>query len=202
MDLNGDGDTLDTVIVARGSVTRTSAPRCDDRAQHLVVTTRSVPASGSSADHRQTQPAVPVDNERQRARHLAAERSDPAPRRHRHKAATGNHQQWPASSISATAELPVRQGYLHFRRFAPRASRNLMSNANETFTTGYRPCAPLQRLLLPQAGVRVNLDKAHQVFANLGKTSVRCPTSRSPATTSAFVGTDAIAARGPAGDLR
>ena len=36
VDLNGDGDTLDTVIVARGSVTRTSRPGVTTELNTLV----------------------------------------------------------------------------------------------------------------------------------------------------------------------
>ncbi|MEO3691321.1 TonB-dependent receptor [Roseateles paludis] len=170
VDLNGDGDTLDTVIVARGSVTRTSRPGVTTELNTLVGDHQIRAGLWiERADHRQTQPAVPVDNDGN-ALDIWLEkgqilRPDGTPYQGR---------DW--QSISTASQLYISDSVnflsdkatFTFGLRAPRVSRSLTSNANETFTTGYKMVRRYSDVL-PQAGVRVNLDKANQVYVNLAK---------------------------------
>ncbi len=170
VDLNGDGDTLDTVIMARSSVTKTQRPG---------VTAEINTAVGSHqlrfgvwyerAEHRQTQPAVGV-------------RADGEPvdiwlqngQVNRPDGSTYQGRDW--KTISTAYQLYVNdnisfmgdRGLLSLGVRAPTVNRDVTNSANEGFTSTYN-IQKTYRELLPQAGVRFNLDKEQQIFANIGK---------------------------------
>jgi iron complex outermembrane recepter protein len=172
VDLNADGDTLDTVIVARSSVTHTSRPG---------VTAELSRSFGSHqfrlglwyerAEHRQTQPAVPVDN--------AGNPTDIWLQRGQLLRPDGSVYQgrdWltlsPAYQVYASDSIGFmdERGVLSLGLRAPRITRDFTNNASEgsNSQTAYRITNTYSELL-PQIGLRFNIDKQQQVFANVGK---------------------------------
>ncbi len=62
-DINGDGDTLDTVMIYRGSVTQTHRPGVNTKLSYTVGNHRLLGGLWfERAEHRQTAPATTVDN--------------------------------------------------------------------------------------------------------------------------------------------
>lgn len=170
VDLNGDGDTLDTVIVARGSVTRTSRPGVTTELNTLVGDHQIRAGLWiERADHRQTQPAVPVDNDGN-ALDIWLEKGQIL----RPDGTAYQGRDW--QSISTASQLYISDSVnflsdkatFTFGVRAPRVTRDLKSFANESATTSYHMVRRYSDVL-PQAGVRVNLDKANQVYVNLAK---------------------------------
>jgi iron complex outermembrane recepter protein len=175
-DINGDGDTLDTIIVARSSVTKTSRPG---------VTTEVNTSFGAhqvkvgfwyeKANHRQTQPAVLVD--------AAGNPTDQWLENGRvHRADGSEYQGRDWKSVTPATQLYVSDqwgfagddGVLSFGLRAPHTTRNFTNYANEgngasaaaqtTYTYKQSYSA-----VLPQFGVRYKLSREHQIFANIGK---------------------------------
>jgi iron complex outermembrane receptor protein len=170
VDLNGDGDTADTVIMARSSVTKTQRPGVTAEI-NTTLGNHQVRAGiwYEQADHRQTQPAVGVS--------ASGEPYDIWLRDGQTRRPDGSTYQgrdW--RSISTAYQLYVSdnmsfmgdKGMLSLGVRAPQVKRDLTNYANETVTTTYN----IQKTysdVLPQIGVRYNLDKAQQVFMNVGK---------------------------------
>lgn len=169
-DLNGDRDTLDTVIVARSSVTKTQRPG---------VTAEVNTTFGNHqmrfgvwyerAQHRQTQPAVGVNAEGEPYDIWLQNGQILRP-----SGTTYQGRDWDTISTSYqfyandTISLMGDNAVLSLGLRAPTVKRDVTNYANEGFTTAYN----IQKTysdVLPQVGLRVNLDKGHQVFANVGK---------------------------------
>lgn len=170
VDLNGDGDNLDRVIVSRSSVTRTQRPGVT--AEISTTLDNHQMRFGlwyERAVHRQTQPAVAV-------------RADGEPvdiwlingQIQRPDGSSYQGRDW--STVSTAYQLYANdnvtfmgdRGLLTLGVRAPTVKRDVTNFANETFTTSYN----IQKTysdVLPQIGVRFNLDKEQQVFANIGK---------------------------------
>lgn len=169
-DLNGDGDTLDTVIVARSSVTKTQRPGITAEINTAVDNHQlRFGLWYERAEHRQTQPAVPVN--------AAGEPADiwlQSGQILRPDGSTYQGRDW--KTISTAYQLYANdnmsfmgdRGLLSFGVRAPSVTRDVTNYANETTTATYN----MQRTysdVLPQIGVRFNLDKQQQIFANVGK---------------------------------
>lgn len=169
-DLNGDKDTLDTVIVSRSSVTKTQRPG---------VTAEVNTAFGNHqvrfgvwyerASHRQTQPAVGVNSEGEPYDIWLQNGQILRP-----SGTTYQGRDWDTISTAYqfyandTISLMGDSAVLSLGVRAPTVKRDVTNYANEGFTTTYN----IQKTysdVLPQIGLRVNLDKGHQVFANVGK---------------------------------
>lgn len=169
-DLNGDKDTLDTVIVARSSVTKTQRPG---------VTAEVNTTFGNHqvrfgvwyerAKHRQTQPAVGVNAEGEPYDIWLQNGQILRP-----SGTTYQGRDWDTISTAYqfyandTISLMGDSAVLSLGVRAPTVKRDVTNYANETFATTYN----IQKTysdVLPQIGLRVNLDKGHQVFANVGK---------------------------------
>jgi iron complex outermembrane receptor protein len=169
-DLNGDKDTLDTVIVARSSITKTQRPGVTAEVNtsfdnHQV----RFGVWYERAQHRQTQPAVgvnaqgePYDIWLQNGQIL------------RPSGTTYQGRDWDTISTAYqfyandTISLMGDRAVLSLGVRAPTVKRDVTNYANEGFTTSYN----IQKTysdVLPQIGLRVNLDKSQQVFANVGK---------------------------------
>lgn len=170
VDLNGDGDTLDTVIMARSSVTKTQRPGIT--AEINTTLNNHQIRFGlwyERATHVQTQPAVAVraDGEPVDIWLLNGQTLRP-------DGSTYQGRDW--KTISTAYQLYVNdaisfmgdRGLLSVGLRAPTVNRDVTNYANEGFTTTYN----IQRSysdVLPQIGVRFNIDKEQQVFANVGK---------------------------------
>jgi iron complex outermembrane receptor protein len=170
VDLNGDRDTSDTVVMARSSVTRTQRPGMTAEVNttfdnHQV----RVGLWFERAEHRQTQPAVAV-------------RADGEPvdiwlingQTMRPDGSTYQGRDW--RTISTAYQLYANdsisfmgdRGLVSFGVRAPTVKRDVTNYANEGFTTTYN-IEKSYSDVLPQLGVRFNVDKEQQVFANVGK---------------------------------
>ena len=172
VDLNGDGDTLDRVIVANSSVTRTRRPGITAELSHALGNHQlKLGIWYERAEHRQTGPAVKVDNNGN---------FDPWLRENTIVRPSGlpyQSRDWltisPAYQVYAadTFNFDNDKGTLTVGLRAPHITRTFTNWASEaggnslnsyTFQKSFAT-------LLPQAGLRYNFSKEQQVFANIGK---------------------------------
>jgi len=170
VDLNGDGDTRDTVMVARSSVTRTSRPG---------VTTELNSTFGSHnvragvwferAEHKQTQPIVKIDD--------AGNASDVWLQSGRIRRPDGSFYEgrdWDTISTAYQAYINDNwsfandNGLLSFGLRAPHVKRDVTNYANETTTADYNFTETYSEVL-PQMAFRYQLSAAHQVFFSVAK---------------------------------
>ncbi|MEO7107562.1 MAG: TonB-dependent receptor [Rhodoferax sp.] len=170
VDLNGDGDTADTVIVARSSVTRTQRPGVT--AEINTTYDNHQMRFGlwyERAEHRQTQPAVAVraDGEPVDIWLINGQTSRPDGTTYEGrdwKTVSTAYQFYANDNISFMGD----RGLLSLGVRAPSVTRDVTNYANEGFTTTYN----IQKTysdVLPQLGARINLAKGQQVFFNIGK---------------------------------
>lgn len=170
VDLNGDGDTLDRIIVARGSVTRTLRPGVTMEVNRTMGDHQlRVGVWFERANHRQTQPAVAV-----------SANGDPYTvwlNKGQIQRPDGSYYQgrdWETVSTAYQAYVSDSWSFMGDRGLltvglrTPNVTRDVTSNAHETFTTAYTMKKSYNDVL-PQAGVRFNLDSKQQVFVNVGK---------------------------------
>ena len=185
VDINGDGDTLDTWRVARSSVTRTRRPGVT---AELSTTLGShylkLGAWFERANHRQTQPAVqlnadglPADMWLQTG---CVKRADGSCYEGRDTLTVSTaHQVYVSDQFSFMDD----RGMLSLGVRVPTVKRDVTNYAGEastvsttspTATTGTAVYRDFQisrsyTEALPQIGVRFNLDANQQVFANVSK---------------------------------
>ncbi|WP_273594736.1 TonB-dependent receptor [Roseateles koreensis] len=170
VDLNGDGDTLDKIIVARGSVTKTSRPGVTAEVNKTMGAHQlKFGLWYERATHRQTQPAVAVDAAGNPSdiwlQSGQITRPDGSTYEGRDwKTISTAYQAYAADSISFMGE----RGLFTVGLRAPHVTRDVTNYVNENFTTAYNMSKGFNELL-PQAGVRFNLDKSQQLFMNVGK---------------------------------
>ncbi|UXH78686.1 TonB-dependent receptor [Roseateles amylovorans] len=193
VDLNGDGDTLDTIIVGRASVTKTYRPG---------ITTEITAQFGDHsvragvwyerARHRQTQPAVTVDN----AGNLASVWLDSG-NITRPDGTLYQGRDWYSVSTAYQAYITDNwtfaddRGLLTVGLRTPHVTRDVTNFANESFSYDYRIKKDYNELL-PQLGLRFMLDASQQVFLNVAK-NFRAPPNYAYAnsTSTTNVGLDA-----------
>lgn len=170
LDLNGDGDTLDTIVMARSSVTKTSRPGVT--AEFNVFLDDHMIRAGvwyERANHRQTQPLVRVDNEGNPVdvwhQDGVVLRPDGTPYQGRDtRTISTAYQAYVSDSISVLNN----KGLVTLGLRAPRVTRDVTNHPNEGGTLGYR----LERSfseVLPQVGMRYELSREQQVFVNVAK---------------------------------
>jgi iron complex outermembrane receptor protein len=174
-DLNGDGDTLDTIIVANSSVTETKRPGVTTEISHLLGNHQlKLGFWYERAEHKQTGPAVgvdangnPVDQWLRDGRITRADGSE------------FNSRDWltisPSYQIYASDSFSFMndRGMLTLGFRAPQITRKFSNFANEggntvNFNSNYTIEKKFSDVL-PQIGVRFNLDREQQVFVNVGK---------------------------------
>lgn len=185
VDLNGDGDTLDTVRVARSSVTRTQRPGVTSEIS-TTIDNHYLKAGVwyERAQHRQTQPAVQLNADGSPAdkwlQNGCIQRVDGSCYEGRDwKTVSTSYQVYFNDQISFMGD----RGLLSLGVRLPTVSRDVTSFASEgtirsyataTSTTyssvsqGYQIKRNFHEAL-PQIGVRFNLDARQQVFANVAK---------------------------------
>jgi iron complex outermembrane receptor protein len=170
VDLNGDKDTSDTVIMARSSVTKTQRPGITAEI-NTTLGNHQVRAGVwfEQAEHRQTQPAVGVNASGEAYDIWLRDGQTLRP-----DGSTYQGRDWRTVStsyqlyISDNMSFGGDKGVLSLGVRAPQVKRDVTNYANEGFTTAYN----IQKTysdVLPQIGVRYNLDKGQQVFMNVGK---------------------------------
>lgn len=169
-DLNGDGDVLDTVSVARASVTRTMRPGITTEVNTTLGNHNlRVGVWYERASHKQTQPALLISDE--------GTVSTVWLNKDRVTRPDGSFYQgrdWETVSTAYQAYVSDNwsfaddRGLLSLGVRTPHTERDVHHNANETFIYNYRMKKSYSELL-PQAGLRFQLDKSSQVFFNVAK---------------------------------
>ena len=174
-DLNGDGDTLDTVIVANSSVTKTNRPGITTEISHLWGNHQmKLGFWYERAQHRQTGPAVGVD-----ANGNPADQWLRDGRILRPDGTQFNSRDWLTTSpayqayFSDTFSFMNDRGIVTFGARALNITRKFTNFANEGGTTvNFNSTYSVEKSfndVLPQLGARFNIDREQQVFANIGK---------------------------------
>ncbi len=171
-DINGDGDTLDTIVVANSSVTKTTRPGVTAEVNYQLGN-HALKAGVwyERAEHRQTGPAVPVNAAGEPfdiwLRDGQILRPNGTPYQSRDwKTISPAYQLYVSDSFSFMNDRGLLQVGLRTptveRNFTNFASEGTNSQTTFSFSKSYSE-------VLPQVGVRFNLDKEQQVFANIGK---------------------------------
>ncbi len=172
VDINGDGDTLDTWRVARASVTRTRRPG---------VTSELSSTLGNHylkfglwyehATHLQTQPAVQLNADGSPADiwllNGCVKRANGTCYQGRDADTTSSAYQ---AYFSDNMSFMGDRGMLSVGVRTPHVTRDVSSTTNEGATA--LPSYNLKKSyddVLPQAGLRFNLDRNNQVFMNVSK---------------------------------
>lgn len=174
-DLNGDGDLMDTIIVANSSVTKTNRPGITAEINHTLGNHQlKLGFWYERAQHKQTGPAVavdangnPVDQWLRDGRILRPDGSE------------FNSRNWLTVSPAYQAYFSDQfsfmndRGLLQFGARALNITREFTNYPNQggtaaNFGTLYTVEKKFSDVL-PQIGVRFNLDREQQVFANIGK---------------------------------
>lgn len=191
-DLNGDGDTLDTVIVANSSVTKTNRPGITaEISRSFDAHQVKVGVWYERAQHKQTGPAVAVDANGNPAdqflRNGQILRPDGTPFESRDwLTVSPAFQAYFSDSYSFMGD----RGVLQFGARALQITRKFTNYANEGGSTvNFNSTYDIEKKfndVLPQIGVRFNLDSQQQVFANIGK-NFRAPPNFAFAPTSGNV---------------
>jgi iron complex outermembrane recepter protein len=174
-DLNGDGDLLDTVIVANSSVTKTNRPGITTEISHLWGNHQmKLGFWYERAQHRQTGPAVGVD-----ASGNPADQWLRDGRILRPDGSEFNSRNWLTTSpayqtyFSDNVSFMNDRGLLTFGARALSITRKFTNFANQggtavNFSSTYTVEKSFNDIL-PQIGARFNIDREQQVFANVGK---------------------------------
>ena len=174
-DLNGDGDLLDTVIVANSSVTKTNRPGITAEINHLWGNHQmKLGFWYERAQHRQTGPAVGVD-----ANGNPADQWLRDGRILRPDGSEFNSRNWLTTSpayqtyFSDNFTFMNERGLLTFGARALNITRKFTNFGNQGGTTvNFTNTYSVEKSfndILPQIGVRFNIDREQQVFANVGK---------------------------------
>lgn len=172
VDLNGDGDKLDSVIVGSASVTQTSRPGVTTSVNWTVANHNVLAGVWyERASHQQTQPAVRVDN--------AGNMSDIWIDEDRIQRANGSLYQgrdWKTTSTAYQAFVQDTISFLDDRLSinvglrTPHIKRDFKNFPNEG--TGANVMYQVKRTyddVLPQLGIRYNLTNEDQLYASLAK---------------------------------
>lgn len=180
VDLNGDGDTLDTIIVASSSVTKTHRPGINSSLTlNLDNHTVQTGLWYERAEHRQTGPAVAVDNNGNpvdiwlKSDHIT--RPDGSDYESRNwKTISPAWQVFVQDSISLIDDrLNLTAGVR-----LPHIERNFTNYANEgagTLAATNYSITKSYSSVLPQVGARYNFTPEHQIFFNTAKNSKAPP---------------------------
>ena len=174
-DLNGDGDTLDTIIVANSSVTKTNRPGITAEINRSFDAHQvKIGVWYERAQHRQTGPAVAVDANGNPADQWLRDgkilRPDGTPFESRDWLTVSPAWQ---GYFSDSFSFMGDQGLLQFGARALQVTRKFTNTANEGGSTvNFNSTYSVEKKyndILPQIGVRFKLDSQQQVFANVGK---------------------------------
>ena len=193
VDLNGDGDTLDKVIVANASVTRTNRPGVTASLTHQFDNHQVLVGFWyERATHEQFGPMVAVDaNGEPNDIWLKAGRilrPDGTPYQSRDwKTISTGYQVFAQDTIS----LMNDKLSLNFGVRAPTMKRDFTNFANEGGTVSYNISKSYSEIL-PQLGARYQIDNNNQVFASLAK-NMKAPPNFIYATTGNVVLVNGVA---------
>ncbi|MBC3885814.1 TonB-dependent receptor [Undibacterium griseum] len=187
VDLNGDGDTLDKVIVANASVTRTNRPGVTASVTHNFENHQVLAGFWyERATHEQFGPMVLVDANGNAADIWLKEgrvlRPDGTPYQSRDwKTISTGYQFFLQDTISMLNDKFT----LNVGLRAPTMKRDFTNKPNEGAGIGYNISKSYSELL-PQLGARYQIDNNNQLFASLAK-NMKAPPNFVYATTSNVV---------------
>ena len=180
-DINKDGDTLDTVGVYRGSVTKTSRPGITFKANWNYDNHRVLAGYWMErAEHKQTAPATMVDNNGNIA-NLWLDNS--ANLLQRADGTLYQNRDWltinKATSLFAQDTISLMNGRLDLTPAVrmPSIKRDFTNNASEGFASG--ASYNVKRTyddVLPSLGGRFKIDDRFQLFGNVTK-NMRAPSN-------------------------
>ncbi len=170
VDLNGDGDFLDKVIVANSSVTKTQRPGMTASVTHTIDNHQILGGFWfERAEHRQTGPMVGVDNGGnpvdQWLKDGQINRADGTPFESRDQKTISTAYQ---VFLQDTVNLMNDKLVVNVGVRAPTIKRDFTNYANEGSVYNYN----IQRTytdILPQLGARYQLTNTSQFFASLAK---------------------------------
>lgn len=170
VDLNGDGDTLDKVIVANSSVTRTNRPGITASLTHQFDNHQVLVGFWyERATHEQFGPMVAVNDAGEAGDIWLKEgrilRPDGTPFQSRDWKTISTAYQFFAQD---TINLLNDKLTLNFGVRAPTMKRDFTNFANEGAGTTYNISKSYSEIL-PQLGARYQIDNNNQVFASLAK---------------------------------
>ena len=170
VDLNGDGDTLDQVIVANASVTKTQRPGLTTSLTYSVGNHTIVGGFWwERANHRQSGPAVPVDNEGNMSdvylRDPQITRPDGSLYQSRNwKTISTGYQAF----IQDTITLMDDKLQFNLGLRTPHIKREFTNYLNEGAAVNYNINRTYSDVL-PQIGVRYRITNDDQLYASLAK---------------------------------
>lgn len=185
-DINGDGDTLDTVMVYSSSVTRTYRPGITLKANYRVDNHNLLAGVWyERARHFQTGPAVRFDNNGNSANPWL---DDPTQFLRRQDGTVQQFREWltinSASSVFLQDSISLMQDKLALQLGvrASRINRDFTNTANDGATStsgrsdGNYAISKTYSKLLPSLGARYSLDGQRSVFVNLAQ-NFRAPSN-------------------------
>jgi iron complex outermembrane receptor protein len=184
VDLNGDGDTLDTILVAGSSVTHTQRPGVTGSIKYQLGDHELFTGVWyERAKHRQTGPAVAVDANGNMAddwlRSDWIRRPDGSPYESRDwNTISTAYQFFAQDTISAMSDKLL----VNFGVRTPHIERDFTNYASEA-APGYYHYTRTFSSVLPQFGVRYRINNDNQLFASLAK-NMKAPPNFVFATTS------------------
>lgn len=175
VDLNGDGDTLDKIVMYGSSVTRTQRPGITASLTHTLDNHTLLGGFWfEQATHRQTGPIVPVDASGNPADFWLRDgnilRPDGTPYESRDWRTISTAWQF---FLQDTVSLMNNKLTLNIGVRSPHVKRDFTNFANEggslaTYTTTYSVQQTFSDLL-PQLGARYQIDNSNQLYASLAK---------------------------------
>lgn len=170
VDLNGDGDTLDRVIVANSSVTRTNRPGITASIAHQWSNHTLLGGFWAErATHEQFGPMVPVD-----ANGIAADYWLESNRIKRPDGSLFQSRNWRTISTAYQFFAQDTMSFLDEKVLinvgvrVPTMKRDFTNYANESAGTTYSISREYTEVL-PQLGARYQIDYNNQLFASLAK---------------------------------
>ncbi|NDI84891.1 TonB-dependent receptor [Undibacterium crateris] len=193
VDLNGDGDTLDKVIVANASVTRTNRPGVTASLTHQFDNHQVLVGFWyERATHEQFGPMVAVGANGEPAdiwlKEGRIQRPDGSLYQSRDwKTISTGYQIFAQDTISLMNDALT----LNFGVRAPTMKRDFTNFANEGAGTSYNISKSYSEIL-PQLGARYQIDNNNQVFASLAK-NMKAPPNFIYATTGNVVLVNGVA---------
>lgn len=170
VDLNGDGDTLDTIIMASNSVTKTKRPGVTTSLTYQLGDHQLLGGFWyERADHRQTGPMVPVnDNGEAVDPYLQDQqvlRPDGTPYESRDWSTISTAYQ---AFLQDTISLMGDKAQINIGMRTPFIKRDFTNFANESNGATYH-IEKTYHSILPQLGARYRITNDDQLFASIAK---------------------------------
>jgi iron complex outermembrane receptor protein len=169
VDLNGDGDTLDTVIMYNESVTRTRRPGVSLSLTHTIGDHTLLGGVWyERATHLQTGPMVPVTDAGEPVDAYSQEQQV-------HRPDGSLYQSRNSKTISTAYQAFVQDTFLigeatfNIGVRTPHIKRDVTNYANEGNTYGTYNIQRTYQKLLPQLGARYRVTNDDQLFASIAK---------------------------------